>query len=93
MTLLQIPDTYRRFLLERDEYRELWIAFAIVGDFWYKGQGPVIEDAKADLDRKIAAQQHIGQPIRATIYKGKTVFGGTSTPPLLAGINIGELDL
>lgn len=93
MSVLTIPESWHKFILERDNYRNQWIAWAIADDYWFKGMGASHEAAFANLLNRIDEGHHVGklEPARYAPASGKAYRKATIPP--LADIDLSSFDL
>jgi hypothetical protein len=63
-----IPESWMKFILERDDYRSLRIAWAIVDDYWYKGTGKSNALAYLDLIDHINERKPVGSKLEPARY-------------------------
>lgn len=95
MATLDIPDSWHKFILERDNYRNVWLTWAIVDDHWYKGVGTTVELSFTNLENRIANDQHVGklEPARYAPKEGKAYRQATIPPSAFADIDISSFDI
>lgn len=93
---ITINETWKKFIVEYDAHRSLYIAWAIASlrdePYWFKGTGKTQIQATEALTEAVAEGRHVGEPLRPSRYVRGAFREATIPPERLSSIDLSTLD-